>query len=166
MKAAKARLARFRVLAYRSCKDAQFNPEPHVTALIGPNGAGKTNLMHAILLLSLSAPRRRSLDRDDLYASKCRIEADFVVGKRLIRYRSSVTYSSTDYAHDEVIVTEDKWNFRGSGTEPTWVNGEDLEFHYGGAFGAHVYHRALLSNTRRLYDMNKRLLYRTGKTKI
>ena len=127
MRVSKVRLARFRLLAYRSCKRTELTPEKEVTALIGTNGSGKTNLLQGLRLLSTTR-RRRVNDDDELYTSKCRIESDFIVKKKTVRYRASITYRPTEAAREDVVISAEKWNFEEITGKPEWIGDEELNF--------------------------------------
>jgi ABC-type cobalamin/Fe3+-siderophores transport system ATPase subunit len=122
-------LTGFRIVTYRSCKDTVLSPEPDVTALIGPNGVGKTNLMHAILLLENSG-RGAFYGRDsDLLTSKCQIEATFSYAGKRINCRSSIIYRQDESTRDQVVSSEEEWNFRELTGSKKWVKGQVLQFH-------------------------------------
>lgn len=125
----KVTLRRFRIRTYRSCKDTEFSPTEAFTALIWPNGVGKTNIMHAILLLSLSGRSRYYSNQDDLFASHSDIEAYFLyLGKR-IQYKLSLTYGQNDSPRDQVVVADEQWNFRSLTGVSKWIKDEVLKFH-------------------------------------
>jgi ABC-type multidrug transport system ATPase subunit len=121
----RVRLDRFRLLAYRSCRDTQLSINEGVTALIGPNGAGKTNLLHGLLLLSL-ANRRFSSKMDDSYTRECKVEADFLVGKKRVLFQAAITYRPTEQNRDEVVAVKERWNFKSITGKSKWVTSEEL----------------------------------------
>lgn len=128
MSRARARLGGFRVLAYRSCKDTSFSPTEHITALIGPNGSGKTNLLHGILLLQLKGHRRRYLDNDDPYSSRCRIEVDFIFKRKKVRYKVLVKYSQNQLSQDDFVLSDQKWNLKEITGSSEWIKDSGVNY--------------------------------------
>jgi ABC-type Mn2+/Zn2+ transport system ATPase subunit len=127
MSAATVRLDRFRILAYRSCKDTSFALSSGATALIGRNGAGKTNVMHGILLLALSTARRgRISDADVSFARQGAVEAEFLVGKKRVLLRASIVYRPSKQTGDEVGLLKEQWNFRDIDGKSIWLSSDEL----------------------------------------
>ena len=147
MSAAHVRLDRFRLLAYRSCRDTQFSTNEGVTALIGPNGAGKTNLLHGIMLLSLST-RRVSRIMEDTYTRQCKVEAEFVVKTKPVSLRATVTYRPTDQNRDEIVSVEETWNFKSIDAASPSLSGLDFYFFGKGA----SFSRAVPAHLRYSYE--------------
>ena len=123
VKSGDVRISRFRVKAYRSCKNTVFSPSRSLTALIGPNGAGKTNILNAIQLLRLSRRRTRSVG--DGLQLKCQIEAEFIFGKHIVHFKSRIVVRANETTGDEVIQASEKWNFKNIGWSADWLSGED-----------------------------------------
>jgi len=114
-------LTRFRVRGFRSCKDAGFSPTPDITALIGLNGSGKTNFLQALMLLR-TATQQRTRGETDSSATKCQIEADFLLGQKTVYYRANLVFRTNERrARDEVIELEEKWNFKELRWQHGWI---------------------------------------------
>jgi ABC-type cobalamin/Fe3+-siderophores transport system ATPase subunit len=124
------------LLAYRSCKRTELTLTAGVTTLIGPNGSGKTNILQGILLLNVSR-RRRFRDDDELYTSRCRIDADFVVKRKKVRYRASITYRPTEAARDEVVISDERWNLKDVTGDSKWIPQDEIEQFQRGLRGHH-----------------------------
>jgi AAA15 family ATPase/GTPase len=123
MKFADVRISKFRVKAYRSCKDTVFNPSRSVTALIGPNGAGKTNILSALQLLRIG--RRRFRKERDAFSLKCQIESDFTYKRRVVQFKSKIIFRSNETNRDEVIEAAEKWNFKNFGWTNDWLTTDE-----------------------------------------
>jgi AAA15 family ATPase/GTPase len=120
-------LTKFRIRAYRSCKDTVFSLKDQFTALIGPNGAGKTNVMNAVLLLSkTSNVQFRSYAREN-FTDKCEVTADFTVNDKIVHYRSIINYTQTEANKDQVVSANVKWNFKSITGKSVWYQDELLK---------------------------------------
>jgi hypothetical protein len=83
--------------------------------------------MHSILLLGIPDRRlRRNLDDEELYARSSEISARFLIGKKRISYRASVTYRPNEQTRDEVVGLTEKWNFKDIDGKSRWVTSEEL----------------------------------------
>lgn len=123
------RLARFRLLAYRSCRDTQFSTDTGVTALIGPNGAGKTNLLHGLLLLrGQSNQLLTAKEVDETYTRECKVEADFVVARKRILFKAAIIYRPTEQNRDQIIAIDERWNFKDITGNSRWLSTEEIVF--------------------------------------
>lgn len=126
MTVGRARIGRFRLRAFRSCKDTRFSPTERVTALIGPNGSGKTNVMHGMLLLQLQTRGRRYKDDDDPYSVKSYVDIDFIYKKKKIQYRAQINYGSTQLGQEDVATSNARWNFKELTGKAEWLKDEEI----------------------------------------
>jgi predicted ATP-dependent endonuclease of OLD family len=113
-------LTEFRLRAYRSCRSASLSPDARTTALIGLNGSGKTNILQGLMLICASPRRAYRRDDDDVFTLKSEMSATYTVGKKQILLRASIVYRPTDQNRDEVLQSEEKWNFRALTGEDEW----------------------------------------------
>jgi energy-coupling factor transporter ATP-binding protein EcfA2 len=151
MRVQQVRLDRFRLLAYRSCRDTNLSVNPGVTALIGPNGAGKTNLLHGILLLRNLKRRSFVPNLDETYTRECKVEADFLVRKKRILIRAAITYRPTEQNRDELVAVDEQWNFKAITGKSRWVSTEEFVLRSAG-----VHHRYL--PRRQMFYLGSRIL--------
>jgi recombinational DNA repair ATPase RecF len=122
---AKISLVRFRVLGYRSCKDAGISFSPDITALIGANGSGKTNILQALMLFSQpsgGAPRQK-----ETYSQECRVEVDFLRARKLVQYQATITYRSNPGNQDEALAFYERWNLTGKKSSRIgWITNREM----------------------------------------
>ena len=121
MRAPRVLLTEFGLRAYRSCKSASFSPDARITALIGPNGAGKTNVLQGLMLLCGLQRRPFRRDDDDVSTLKSEVSATFMFKKKPIRLRTSIVYRPTDQNRDEVLQSQEEWNFCGITGKDKWL---------------------------------------------
>ena len=120
MAAQQVLLTEFSLRAYRSCKSTSFSPDPRITALIGPNGSGKTNVLQGLMLFCGIQRRPYRRDEDDVFSLKSQVLATFTVRKQPIRFRTSIVYRPTDQNRDEVLQSQEEWNFKAITGKDTW----------------------------------------------
>ena len=113
-------LTDFHLRAYRSCKSTSFSPDARITALIGPNGSGKTNVLQGLMLLCGFQRRPYRRDEDDVFTLKSQASATFTVRKKPISLRTSIVYRPTDQNRDEVLQSQEEWNFQGITGRDKW----------------------------------------------
>jgi energy-coupling factor transporter ATP-binding protein EcfA2 len=115
----KVTLTHIRVRGFRSCKDATLEPTPDLTALIGHNGSGKTNFLQAIMFLRYASHRPHRPAQQDSSATRCQIEAHFRIDSKTIGYRTTLVFRTNERGRDEVLESDEKWDF----TELNWKDG-------------------------------------------
>ncbi len=115
------RLTDFKLRAYRSCKSASFSPDARVTALIGPNGSGKTNILQGLMLLYGTGREYAGFLGDDLFTLESQVSATFLFGKKHVRLRASITYRPSDQNRDEVLYSQEEWNFKEMTGSDEWI---------------------------------------------
>jgi ABC-type Mn2+/Zn2+ transport system ATPase subunit len=138
MRRTRVTLSKFRILAYRSCKDTEFSVMQNVVALVGPNGTGKTNILHGIFLLA--SQKRTSRFHSDTFSNECQIEAEFLFRRKVVKLRSTVTYRPTQQNRDEVVGIKEEWNFGDLGDKSQWLSTEEILIGRRGADPRKIYH--------------------------
>src|SRR5688500_11923196 len=83
-------LTRLHLHQFRSHDNAEFQFDPHVTAIVGPNGSGKTNILEAVYALCMGKSFRDGDDELIRYGEEWwRIEAEIDGIARELRYQPS-----------------------------------------------------------------------------
>jgi ABC-type lipoprotein export system ATPase subunit len=168
-------LASFRVRAYRSCKSAAFSPDARLTALIGSNGSGKTNLMQGLMLLCGPQGRRYRQNEEDVSTLESRISATFVVNEKAVGFRASIVYRPTEGNRDQLISSDERWNFREITRKNEWLylpyrdfirslasrplERQRVYYHYNGINGREPLPRNLSVLMEAIGDFRRRTLY-------
>jgi ABC-type multidrug transport system ATPase subunit len=111
MRLPRVHLADFRLRAYRSCKSTTFSPDSRITALIGSNGSGKTNVLQGLMLLG-GSQRRYRREEEDVFKLESQVSATFVVNKKPVQFRASIVYRPTERNRDQILSSQEEWNFR------------------------------------------------------
>jgi ABC-type Mn2+/Zn2+ transport system ATPase subunit len=120
MSRARVALSDFRISGFRSCKRTSLSLEPDVTTLIGPNGAGKTNVLEALRLISHDVGKRFFSGDSDAFNRRCRIEAKFVVRKRIVGYRTTLLLAASEKNAERITRQEEEWSLTKGTTAAEW----------------------------------------------
>lgn len=94
-----------RLQHFRSYTDASFEIDPGVNIIVGPNASGKTNLLEAILIVALgSSYKAKDADLVQFGASWARIDADTLLGPRIVKFKTEPTFAKS-FEIDEQVLT-------------------------------------------------------------
>ena len=108
----KISISKIEIKNYRSCLKTIFEPDKNLSALIGVNASGKSNILNSILLLKKLGRYRRHFDEERYIINRSNLNVLFSIGKKSIRYKAIINYNTDERNRDEVLSTQEKWNFK------------------------------------------------------
>ncbi len=97
---------------YRSCKKTTVELRKDLSALIGVNGSGKSSFLNGILLLKKMIRTPSHVNEDEFFQSSCLIKGTFIIDKKQLPFDILIKYITNEKNVDEVILAEQKWNFK------------------------------------------------------
>jgi predicted ATP-dependent endonuclease of OLD family len=108
-------LTKFKISAFRSCKNLNFELAGPITCFIGPNGAGKTNVLHALLLLKREPSRlyQKSTESPDF---RCELGASFgdaQIPTQHLDHKTKIAFAASRRNAEEVLDKKDSWKLKG-----------------------------------------------------
>jgi ABC-type Mn2+/Zn2+ transport system ATPase subunit len=117
-----ARIKSFQVASYRSCQNTVFSPDPQLSALIGINGSGKTNLLNAMVLIRKIHSTRHYRSHSKASPNICKLNIDFSLGDKQVRYQADVDYAANERNMEEVLNAQEQWNIKDLTGKDEWLH--------------------------------------------
>lgn len=109
------------ISGYRSCVRTKFDPHEKLSALIGRNGSGKSSILNGIHLLGQLGSTQGYLRRSRVATLQARFSATFLVDGKEVFLKAKINYSINERSLDEVILSEESWNFKALGLRDEWI---------------------------------------------